>query len=365
MEQAEIKTTIDLSGYERASELLLTGNQLTSLPESIGSLYSLNLLYLSHNQLTSLPESIGNLSNLTWLKLGKNKLTSLPESIGSLSNLTNLYLEDNQLTSLPESVGNLYNLTELNLKGNQLTSLPESIGNLYNLTELNLKGNHLTSLPESISKLSNLTELNLSNHQLTSLPESIGNLSSLGCLDLSHNQLTNLPESISNLSSLMRLDLTGNPLVDLSSVRKIGNYSVDVYFFGVKLPPRYLTKFSDWKPQWLLNEDNAEIRRTLIEYIGYEKICDDLNTITLDIWREYTLLKIDEVEAIYGYKDDDYNDDDSPFYLGREPMVLLKMICPSTANIHILRVPPDMESAEEAITWVNQGIHPDEFSVQT
>jgi leucine-rich repeat protein SHOC2 len=344
MEQAEIEIIIVRSRCERESELLLTGNQLTNLPESIGSLSSLNLLYLSHNQLTSLPESIGNLSNLTWLKLGKNKLTSLPESIGSLSNLTNLYLENNQLTRLPESIGNLSNLTELDLTGNQLTSLPESIG-----------------------KLSNLTELNLSNHQLTTLPESIGNLSSLGWLDLSHNQLTNLPESISNLSSLMRLDLTGNPLVDLSSIRKIGNCSVNVYFFGVKLPPRYLTKFSDWKPEWLLNEDNAEIRRTLIEHIGYEKICDDLNAITLDIWREYTLLKIDEVEAIYGYKDDDYNDDDdySPSYLGREPMVLLKMTCPSTAHIHILRVPPDMESAEEAITWVNHGIHPDEFSVQT
>ena len=46
-------------------------------------------------------------------------------------------------------------------------------------------------------------------------------------------------------------------------------------------------------------------------------------------------------------------------------MVLLKMICPSTAHIHILRVPPEMVSAEAAITWVNHGIHPDRFSIQT
>jgi hypothetical protein len=38
---------------------------------------------------------------------------------------------------------------------------------------------------------------------------------------------------------------------------------------------------------------------------------------------------------------------------------------PSTGHIHILRVPPEMTSAEAAITWVNHGIHPDEFSVQT
>jgi leucine-rich repeat protein SHOC2 len=48
-----------------------------------------------------------------------------------------------------------------------------------------------------------------------------------------------------------------------------------------------------------------------------------------------------------------------------EPIVLLKMTCPSTAHIQILRVPPEMVSAEDAIVWVNHGIHPDEFAVQT
>jgi leucine-rich repeat protein SHOC2 len=116
----------------------------------------------------------------------------------------------------------------------------------------------------------------------------------------------------------------------------------------LKLPRRYWTKLSEWKSEWLLNEYNAEIRRVLIERLGYERICNDLGAITLDIWREYALLKITSVEPI-----------------DREPMVLLKMTCPSTQYIHILRVPPEMVSAEAAITWVNHGIHPDEFAVQT
>ena len=48
-----------------------------------------------------------------------------------------------------------------------------------------------------------------------------------------------------------------------------------------------------------------------------------------------------------------------------EPMVLLKMTCPSTGHIHTLRVPPEMTSTEAAITWVNHGIHPDTFAIQT
>ena len=76
----------------RLTYLYLYNNQLTSLPESIGNLSSLEDLYLSFNQLTSLPESIGSLNSLERLWLDYNQLTSLPESIGSLSSLETLYL---------------------------------------------------------------------------------------------------------------------------------------------------------------------------------------------------------------------------------------------------------------------------------
>jgi leucine-rich repeat protein SHOC2 len=124
----------------------------------------------------------------------------------------------------------------------------------------------------------------------------------------------------------------------------------------VDLPRRYWTKLSDWKPEWLLDEDNAEVRWVLINWLGYEKICEEVGAIILDTWREYTLISIDRVDIIY-------NADREP--IDTEPMLLLKMTCPSTAHIHILRVPPEMVSAEAAITWVNHGIHPDRFTVQT
>jgi hypothetical protein len=66
----------------------------------------------------------------------------------------------------------------------------------------------------------------------------------------------------------------------------------------------------------------------------------------LDSWREYTLLRIDNQVDI-------------------EPIYLLKMTCPSTGFIHAMRVPPDIQSAREAIRWVNWGTDPEEFSVQS
>ncbi|MEG4285356.1 hypothetical protein QUB68_19705 [Microcoleus sp. A006_D1] len=52
-----------------------------------------------------------------------------------------------------------------------------------------------------------------------------------------------------------------------------------------------------------------------------------------------------------------------PTYL--EPIYLLKMTCPSTGYIHALRVAPQVRSALAAISWVNWGIEPGDFAVQT
>ena len=343
------------------TKLDLRDNYLIYLPENIGNLLNLTDLDLADNQLTSLPESFSNLYILTNLDLAGNRLTSLPKSFGNLYTLTNLYLANNQLIILPESIGTLLNLTWLRLSNNLLTRLPKSFSDLDTLVNLELANNQLTRLPENLGNLSNLTRLNLQDNCLIRLPESIGNLLNLTWLDLSNNQLTNLTKSFSNLTNLRVLYLDRNSLIDLSMLQGLSQLK-QVRFFDIDLPHRYWTKFSEWEPEWLLDEKNAEIRRMLIEQVGYEKICQELNTIELDTWREYTLLKIDALQLIYiNY----INNPRNYKLIAEEPMMFLKMTCPSTAHIHILRVPPTITSAEAAIVWVNHGIHPDEFAVQT
>ena len=264
------------------------------------------------------------------------------------------------LTSLPESIGSLIDLTKLYLSYNQLTTLPENIGNLANLTDLHLSNNNLSSLPDSLSNLSNLQRLYLYNNQLTNLPKNIGSLPNLTSLHLDNNQIADLPDSISKLSKLKRINLNGNPLTDLSMLRSLSDLGI-VIFANMNLPRRYWMKFSEWKPLWLLDEDNAEIRRILIERVGYEKICTELDADPIDTWREYELIKID----LFALKSFSFNSFQDFIELNNPEQIiaLLKMRCPSTAHIHLLRVPPEMTSAESAITWVNHGIHPDEFTV--
>ena len=103
---------------------------LTTLPESIGNLPNIAILYLNYNELTSLPDSITNLTNLIWLILSFNNLTHLPESIGNLSNMIWLDLGYNSLESIPESIGNFSMIDYLWIFNNNLSELPESICNL-------------------------------------------------------------------------------------------------------------------------------------------------------------------------------------------------------------------------------------------
>jgi leucine-rich repeat protein SHOC2 len=298
--EEELEEIIEKARIDRVSELDLGDKQLSRLPDSIGNISTLKRLNLTGNGFTKLPDSIGNLTHLTRLFIEDNHLTYLPESIGNLTNLAYLFLGTNSLIYLPESIGNLNNLIWLFLDCNSISYLPGSFGNLYNLEDLDLEYNAINSLPESIVNLSKLTTISLDVNLIV-------NLSIL-------QTLPKLKEV-----SFLHLDLSNN---------------------------RYWTKLSEWEPKWLLDEENAEVRRLLIQQVGYDRICQELDAIDLDTWREYTLLKIDAD-------------------IDEEPMVLLKMTCPPTGHIHILRVPPEMASAKAAITWVNHGIHPDEFAVQT
>ncbi|KAI8504075.1 hypothetical protein Bbelb_181430 [Branchiostoma belcheri] len=72
-------------------------NCLTTLPD--------RTLLLSHNQLQTLPASLIHLSKLQKLDLSNNCLTELPEDIGNLPALQRLNVSNNKLQNLPLSLG--------------------------------------------------------------------------------------------------------------------------------------------------------------------------------------------------------------------------------------------------------------------
>ncbi|MEB3250140.1 MAG: hypothetical protein VKK07_12440, partial [Merismopediaceae bacterium] len=117
------------------------------------------------------------------------------------------------------------------------------------------------------------------------------------------------------------------------------------FFHGVALPEKYQIPSTHWQTDWLLTENNAQVRSALIQGLGYARICQELAVETLDYWQGYELLKVQDP-------------------ISDEPVLLLKMTCPSTHKIHGLRVPPHLRGARQAITWINWGIDPEALTYQ-
>lgn len=213
--------------------LNLEGNNFSYFPETITGLKSLEILNLGNNQFFSLPEAVTGLESLKELNLRDNKLTSLPESIANLKSLKKLDLGSNEIKTLPESIIQLKYLTVLNLSGNGLLKIPDPVLRLNSLEKLYLEFNKLTNIPTSIKNLTTLTHLRLDRNEITTLPSTIGDISSLKTLSVRYNNILALPNSIGNLSSLEKLWIWGNKfstipesILDLKKRKlRIGKYN--------------------------------------------------------------------------------------------------------------------------------------------
>jgi len=174
-------------------------------------LESLETLHLYFNNLDSIPDEIGHLYSLTVLFLAYNNLTSLPDLSG-LELLQELFLAGNKLGEIHESIWKLYNLRQLFLQCTGLEGdLPELLGGLTSLEILDISGNSISSIPSSIQNLELLSRLNASHNQLSTLPESIDELRELEELDLTHNLFTGMPSAMEYAKDRVEVLLDKNP----------------------------------------------------------------------------------------------------------------------------------------------------------
>ncbi len=242
----EAERRIEEARQSGATELDLSGLELTEVPEAISSLTQLQTLKLSYNLLTEISEAIASLNQLKTLNLSDNQLTELPEAIASLTQLKILDLSSNKLRELPEVISSLKQLRTLHLFFNQLTSLPESLNNLSKLEAITISENKFISFPNVIAKLRNLKEFYAIGNEIDEIPSEISNLENLSQLYLggssissycvwggdkkSGNKLSSIPSSFTKLKNLVVLELDGNPLnPDLAAANEQGIEAVMQY----------------------------------------------------------------------------------------------------------------------------------------
>ncbi|MBF0479748.1 MAG: hypothetical protein HQL26_09725 [Candidatus Omnitrophica bacterium] len=95
---------------------------------------------------------------------------------------------------------------------------------------------------------------------------------------------------------------------------------------------KYLLGLDAIEAKHIITVRNAEIRRILLEDLGYERFLQQLphEVVHKDDEQELVSVNLQQEE---------------------EPIFLVKVKCPSTGAFYCLRVPPTMKTVKEAVAW--------------
>jgi antitoxin component YwqK of YwqJK toxin-antitoxin module len=122
--------------------------------------------------------------------------------------------------------------------------------------------------------------------------------------------------------------------------------ALELYVRGVRYHGRIKKVLKEHKMSAaiVMKTDNTALRRIFLEEIGYERLLKEADYCVLDKQGEYELLKVH-------------------WHTDEEPLVLVKVKCPSTGAFYTLRVPPHVTTVAEAVAWTF-GLNSEEYQPQ-
>jgi hypothetical protein len=265
----------------RCHTIRLTGSKVSALPSGLEVDFKLDATGCT--ELESLPQ---NLRVPVLVLRGCTALRSLPEGLQCD------YLDLQDCTALEK--------------------WPDSVA----VTIGTVNARNCRSLRELPRKLGPVTSLNLDGcERLSSVPEGVQIRS---WIDLGGTAIRSLPESLSRISLRWR----GVAV------------NAQIAFFPETL------RVAD-----VLNEKNSELRRVMMERIGFERLLSEANATVLD-------------------RDQDAGGPRELLHVkleGDEDLVCVSVRCPSTARHYLIRVPPTMKTCHQAVAWTAGFDNPDDY----
>jgi len=115
-------------------------NNFTRLPEVLGACPALTMVGFKANRIREVPAAALP-ANLRWLVLTDNQIETLPDALGHCHQLQKLMLSGNRLEGLPASLANCQRLELVRLAANRLSALPAWLLKLPRLSWLAFAGN--------------------------------------------------------------------------------------------------------------------------------------------------------------------------------------------------------------------------------
>lgn len=102
---------------------------------------------------------------------------------------------------------------------------------------------------------------------------------------------------------------------------------------GVNVPEQVICAPDSLAPEQILSERNVEVRRVMIERFGADRLLSHTKARCLDMDQ-------DGRRSLYLLP-----------MRGDEPLVAVRVECPSTKQVYFLRVPPEVRTCRAAIAW--------------
>lgn len=194
------------------NSLYLRGNRIRYIEsKALTSLIELDKLDLSDNYLLAMEPLYGELAELM---IFGNQLTTLPHRLNVVS-LTELDLSNNQLTEISSFPTPMFR--KLSLYNNKIGMIRnDTLVSLSWIEFISLRNNQIQTIePNSFLALFSLASLDLSMNQIQDLDSlTLAGLVSLKALNLSHNQIESLDQTIfADLFNLISLDVSFNNLI--------------------------------------------------------------------------------------------------------------------------------------------------------
>ena len=219
-----VKQMPEVLGWTELLTLTISGNRLSSLPESLISLKKLMSIDVSRNDIKKLDERLGLMDSLTMLRIANNPLRErkfLTMDSDTLKRELRSRLLPEESPEITE--GNVMSYQGSGLAAGTDTTIPKAWhikpGGIIDRSSANLEAMEPSDL-DSLNQETDVKTVILHHNLFTQLPQAIELLgNSLRTLDLSRNKLTGSSCYIlTNLSlpNLRSLNLSNNAITSLS-----------------------------------------------------------------------------------------------------------------------------------------------------